>query len=35
MLNDHKEGLSEAPTPDSNADAEDLEKIGFAETAGS
>lgn len=33
MLNDHKEGLSEAPAPDSNADAEDLEKIGFAETA--
>lgn len=35
MLNDHKEGLSEAPTPDSNADAKDLERIGFAESAGS
>lgn len=31
MLDDPKESLSEALTPDENADASDLERIGFAE----
>jgi hypothetical protein len=35
MLNDPQESLSDAPTPDPGADAGDLEKLGFAETAAS